>query len=126
MSGLPRSGRIALPLSPDWFDRPRQRVDYAEGKEAVTDYEFTEVAHGRTRVKFYPHTGRTHQLRVHAASESGLGMPIAGDRLYGKGLGRGATRLHLHAQKIVFTFPVDGRSYSFESPLPFGRVRDNC
>lgn len=126
LAGLPRSGRIALPLSPDWFDRPRQRVDYAEGKEAVTDYEFTEAAHGCSRVKFYPHTGRTHQLRVHAASESGLGMPIVGDRLYGKGLGRGATRLHLHAQKIVFTFPVDNRIYSFESPLPFGRVRDNC
>lgn len=114
---IPQRGRIALPLSPDWLDRPRQRVDLDKGKEAVTEYEFTEVLDGRSRVIFHPLTGRTHQLRVHAASEQGLGMPIVGDRLYGKRSGHSAGRLHLHAQKIEFTFPLDGHHYSFEVPV---------
>ncbi|MDE6036871.1 MAG: RNA pseudouridine synthase, partial [Duncaniella sp.] len=71
----PVSGCIDLPLSPDWLDRPRQRVDADSGKDAVTDYEFISASDGRSRVIFHPHTGRTHQLRVHAASLSGLGMP---------------------------------------------------
>lgn len=117
--GLPQRGCIEVPLSPDWLDRPRQRVDFESGKEAVTYYEFTGVSEGRSRVLFHPLTGRTHQLRVHAASSHGLGMPIAGDRLYGKKGNQGAGRLLLHARKLVFTFPVDGRTYSFESSLPF-------
>lgn len=117
--GLPQRGCIEVPLSPDWLDRPRQRVDFESGKEAVTYYEFTGVSDGRSRVLFHPLTGRTHQLRVHAASSHGLGMPIAGDRLYGKKGNQGARRLLLHAWKLVFTFPVDGRTYSFESSLPF-------
>ncbi|MDE5584734.1 MAG: RNA pseudouridine synthase [Muribaculaceae bacterium] len=118
-NGLPLDGRIELPLSPDWLDRPRQRVDMEEGKEAVTDYEFTYVSEGRSRVAFHPLTGRTHQLRVHAASKMGLGMPIAGDRLYGINTGKVSDRLLLHAHKMEFTFPVDGRHYSFESSVPF-------
>jgi len=117
--GMSRKGRIELPLAPDWLDRPRQRVTLADGKEAVTDYEFTDVTDDRSRVLFHPLTGRTHQLRVHAASVRGLGMPIAGDRLYGDKSGRALTRLHLHAHKIEFTFPLDGQDYSFESPVPF-------
>ncbi|MBD5184847.1 MAG: RNA pseudouridine synthase [Bacteroidales bacterium] len=117
--GLPEKGVIELPLSPDWLDRPRQRVDFEGGKGAVTEYEFIRVREGRSRVMFHPHTGRTHQLRVHSASESGLGMPIAGDRLYGKRGAAAPSRLLLHAHKIEFTFPLDGGRYSFESPLPF-------
>lgn len=117
--GLPRHGRIDLPLSPDWLDRPRQRVDTRDGKEAVTDYEFTETNEGRSRILFYPLTGRTHQLRVHAASEAGLGMPVAGDPLYGARYGNCRERLHLHALKLEFTFPIDGKHYCFESPDPF-------
>lgn len=117
--GNPRKGRITLPLSPDWFDRPRQRVDFDNGKEAVTDYEFTDACEGRSRVTFHPLTGRTHQLRVHSASENGLGMPIAGDPLYGSDTGHTPSRLLLHARTLEFTFPLDGKSYSFESPLPF-------
>lgn len=127
--GLPRCGRIELPLSPDWFDRPRQRVDFKNGKEAVTDYEFTRVFDGRSRVTFHPHTGRTHQLRVHAASAHGLGMPIAGDRLYATVTTAGPSssgtsptapgRLLLHAHRLEFTFPLDGRRYSFEALLSF-------
>ncbi|MDE7346767.1 MAG: RNA pseudouridine synthase [Muribaculaceae bacterium] len=116
---IPRSGRIELPLSPDWLDRPRQRVDMKEGKEAVTAYEFMEAKEGRSRVTFHPLTGRTHQLRVHAASEMGLGMPIIGDRLYGMNVGKAPDRLLLHAHKIEFNFPIDVQNYSFESPVPF-------
>ncbi|MDE6523779.1 MAG: RNA pseudouridine synthase [Muribaculaceae bacterium] len=117
--GISRSGRIELPLTPDWLDRPRQRVDMKEGKEAATDYEFIEVNEGRSRVTFHPLTGRTHQLRVHAASEMGLGMPIVDDRLYGMNTGNATDRLLLHAHKIEFTFPIDRQNYTFQSPVPF-------
>lgn len=117
--GISRQGQINLPISPDWLDRPRQRIDPEDGKEAVTDYEFTDTSEGRSRVVFRPLTGRTHQLRVHAAAEAGLGMPISGDRLYGNGADKEPDRLHLHALKIEFTFPIDGRQYCFESPSPF-------
>lgn len=119
LQGIARQGRVDLPLSPDWFDRPRQRIDFDGGKSAVTDYEFVGVSEGMSRILFYPLTGRTHQLRVHAASEAGLGMPIAGDRLYGKKQGESSGRLHLHAQKLEFTFPIDGHRYCFESPVQF-------
>ena len=118
MRGIPSHGRIELPLAPDWL-RPRQVVDIKSGKPALTEYEFTDVSEGRTRVKFCPHTGRTHQLRVHAASEMGLDMPIAGDRLYGRRAVGSGERLHLHACRIEFTFPLDGLHYIFESPAPF-------
>lgn len=129
-AGIPRKGRIELPLSPDWLDRPRQRVDFENGKEAVTEYEFVGGSDGCSRVVFHPLTGRTHQLRVHSASNLGLGMPIVGDRLYGTGvlsserlcanmLGNNSERLLLHAQKIEFTFPIDCTPYSFQLPSPF-------
>lgn len=117
--GIPSQGRIELPLAPDWLDRPRQRVDLVNGKPAATDYAFESVADGLSRITFHPLTGRTHQLRVHAASESGLGMPIAGDRLYGHRPAQDAGRLLLHARALEFTFPLDGRAYSFTSPTPF-------
>lgn len=114
-SGLPRRGTICLPLAPDYLDRPRQKIDFERGKEAVTHYEFTGINGGCSRVLFYPQTGRTHQLRVHAASGMGLGMPIAGDSLYGRADRSGAGRLMLHARKLEFTFPIDKRHYYFES-----------
>lgn len=119
LRNIPSEGRIELPLSPDLNDRPRQRVDSEGGKPAVTDYEFNGVSEGRSRVTLHPQTGRTHQLRVHLSSESGLGLPIAGDRLYGCDGGRGAERLLLHAQRLEFTFPIDGKEYIIESPVPF-------
>ncbi|MBD5214710.1 MAG: RluA family pseudouridine synthase [Bacteroidales bacterium] len=117
--GVASSGRIDLALTPDWLDRPRQRVDTGVGKEAVTDYEFVGVERGRSRVIFHPLTGRTHQLRVHSASALGLGMPIVGDRLYGRLGGDSSERLNLHAARIEFTFPLDGEQYVFESIVPF-------
>ena len=93
-------GEISLPLSSDYLNRPCQKVDYENGKEAITLYEVmgeVEVeGQKRTLMKLYPVTGRTHQLRVHCAHPDGLGMPILGDDLYGKH----AKRLYLHAQEI--------------------------
>ena len=117
--GIKKEGRIDLPLSPDLLDRPRQRVDFESGKEAVTEYEFIGKSGGRSRILFHPLTGRTHQLRMHAASEHGLSMPIAGDRLYGRRSVGSTERLRLHARSIEFTFPLDGKHYLFESPEPF-------
>lgn len=115
--GIPSEGRIELPLAPDWLDRPRQRVDFEDGKEAVSDYAFDGVGDGLSRIILRPHTGRTHQLRVHAAA--GLRLPIAGDRLYGRKSSARFARLRLHAHLIEFTFPLDGRRYSFRSQVPF-------
>ncbi|MBD5349197.1 MAG: RNA pseudouridine synthase [Bacteroides sp.] len=120
---VPEKGEISLPISPDFLDRPRQTVDFQNGKEAVSLYEFKEVACNKSRVIFNPLTGRTHQLRVHAASPLGLNMPICGDPLYAPAAGKNAERLHLHAHKIEFDFPVDGKRYSFESPVPFPLIQ---
>lgn len=118
--GHAKQGHISLPLSADWLDRPRQRIDHTGGKEAATDYEFIRVEGSRSRITMRPLTGRTHQLRVHAASADGLGMPISGDRLYGvkNGISTGG-RLYLHARSISFIFPADGREYRFDLPVPF-------
>ena len=78
------SGSIDLPLSPDYDERPRQKVDFKQGKQAHTEYEnVREYADGTADLLLYPHTGRTHQLRVHCAHTLGLGRPILGDLLYG-------------------------------------------
>lgn len=108
-----RKGTIALPLSPDYYDRPRQIVDFENGKKAITRYEVMEtLPNGELEVEFTPVTGRTHQLRVHAAHEKGLGRPIKGDRLYGDANGK---RLHLHAASIEFKHPVSGETVKFSS-----------
>ncbi len=118
INDLSRKGSVNLPIIADIFDRPRQKVDYEHGKEAITEYEFIEVKDGISRVRFNPLTGRTHQLRVHSASAEGLNMPIVGDRIYG--VRKGDTqRLHLHAQRLEFTFPIDNKRYIFESEIPF-------
>ena len=93
-------GEISLPLSSDYLNRPCQKVDYENGKEALTIYEIMGIVElegqPRTLLKLQPITGRTHQLRVHCAHPDGLNMPILGDDLYG----RHAKRLYLHAQEI--------------------------
>ena len=95
------SGKIQLPLRVDLDDRPRQLVDFEYGKNAITDWEIIKKEKGKTKVHFYPITGRTHQLRVHAAHKDGLNTPIVGDDLYGKK----ENRLHLHAEFIEFSHP---------------------
>lgn len=106
---LPASGTIRLPLLPNPFDRPRQMVNREHGKQAITHYEILSVGGGRTRVKFNPQTGRTHQLRVHSAHPEGLGVPILGDNLYGTP----SDRLYLHAEQLEFTHPTTGQPMVF-------------
>ena len=98
-------GVISLPLCPNLHDRPRQMVSFEHGKPAVTRYKVLERKNGKTLIAFYPLTGRTHQLRVHAAHQQGLSCPIVGDELYGKR----ADRLYLHAAELSFTHPVSGK-----------------
>lgn len=112
-------GVISLPLRPDLMDRPRQLVDRDHGKAATTYYNIINVENGRTRVLLVPHTGRTHQLRVHCAHSEGLGLPIAGDQLYGKAFGGREGRLCLHARRLAFIHPATLRQMSFLSPTPF-------
>ncbi|WP_016924276.1 RluA family pseudouridine synthase [Prochlorothrix hollandica] len=81
----PREGLIDLPLGSSATDRPRQRVDFSQGKASQTRFRLLGQTQGYSRVEFQPLTGRTHQLRVHAADPRGLGLPILGDRLYGSG-----------------------------------------
>lgn len=108
-------GTIDLPLRLDIDDRPRQLVCNEHGKAARTHWKVIERKDGRTRIHFYPVTGRTHQLRVHAAHHSGLNCPIVGDDLYGKI----DTRLHLHAAFIKFKHPVTHKMVSFEVDADF-------
>lgn len=111
----PVHGEISLPLRSDPLDRPYQKVDFVNGKEAVTEYRVIEREGDVTRIALFPHTGRTHQLRVHCAHHDGLGVPIVGDRLYGHPGGR----LCLHAEAITFTHPVTGRTMNFERKAEF-------
>ncbi len=99
------SGIIDLPLSPDHANRPLQYVDHEHGKQAITHYYIIERTDTTTRIAFEPHTGRTHQLRVHSAHPAGLACPIIGDPLYG----HKADRLYLHAESIEFTHPMTGQ-----------------
>ncbi|MEZ5059584.1 MAG: RluA family pseudouridine synthase [Saprospiraceae bacterium] len=94
-------GLIDLPLRVDLDDRPRQLVCYEYGKPAQTQWKVLARKDGKTRIHFFPITGRTHQLRVHAAHPKGLNTPIIGDDLYGTK----ANRLHLHAEWIQFRHP---------------------
>lgn len=110
-----KNGNIKLPLRVDLDDRPKQLVDFEHGKNAETIWEVIETKNGKTRVNFYPITGRTHQLRVHAAHKKGLNTPIIGDDLYGKK----ANRLHLHAEYIEFLHPITNKKMSFTVPADF-------
>lgn len=105
-----KEGEIHLPLRGDITDRPRQMVCLENGKKAVTRYKVVEEKNGKTKVHFWPLTGRTHQLRVHSAHKSGLNIPILGDDLYGKA----ADRLHLHAACLEFMHPKTKKWMKFE------------
>ena len=104
------NGFIDLPLRVDLDDRPRQMVCYEYGKTAQTKYEVILRKDNKTLVYFYPITGRTHQLRMHASHRLGLNAPIIGDDLYGKK----ANRLHLHAESLEFTHPKTKELMKFQ------------
>ena len=105
------TGVISLPLRPDPMNRPRQVVDMAHGKRAVTRYEYISDR----LVALWPETGRTHQLRIHCAHPDGLANPIVGDELYGTR----DKRLCLHAAEIWFRHPVTGSEMHFETTPNF-------
>jgi tRNA pseudouridine32 synthase/23S rRNA pseudouridine746 synthase len=111
------AGSIELPLRVDVDDRPRQIFDPVHGKPSRTEWRIDRTALGCTRVLLFPRTGRTHQLRVHAAHPSGLGVAIVGDRLYGEG--EPAERLLLHAESLAFEHPHTRRRICLDSPAPF-------
>jgi tRNA pseudouridine32 synthase/23S rRNA pseudouridine746 synthase len=119
LEGMPRKseGVIELPLAADYDNRPRQKVDYLNGKPAITRYKVIGAVERDGRqcavVCFEPITGRTHQLRVHAAHKDGLDCPIVGDALYGT-LNE---RLMLHASCISFVHPVDKEPVTLEAKL---------
>lgn len=108
-------GTIELPLCPDPLDRPRQIVHYEHGKPAITEFQVIERTDNHTRIAFYPRTGRTHQLRVHAAHPQGLHCPIIGDELYG----RQADRLYLHAETLEFVHPMTGETIKITQKAEF-------
>jgi tRNA pseudouridine32 synthase/23S rRNA pseudouridine746 synthase len=114
-------GTIALPFRLDVDRRPHQIYDPVHGKLGVSGWQVLSRYHDdgapRTRVSFEPQTGRTHQLRVHAAHPAGLGCPIAGDALYGDP--HSAPRLLLHAAELRFVHPRTRAPMSFFSPAPF-------
>ncbi len=107
--------RLSFRLDPD--NRPCQVHDPEQGKPGITRWQRLALAQGRTRVEFIPLTGRTHQLRLHAAHELGLGCPIVGDSLYGNG--RRGDPMLLHAHVLAFDHPATSRRMEFHSPVPF-------
>lgn len=109
-------GTVDLPLCLNPLDCPRQMVHTEHGKPAITDYQVLERLDGkRTRIVFYPRTGRTHQLRIHAAHPLGLHCPIIGDELYGEK----ADRLYLHAEYLEFTHPITGETVRITKEAEF-------
>ena len=110
-------GSIALPLWGDPENRPYQQVNWERGKPSITEFQVIGKEGNCDRVEFLPLTGRTHQLRVHAADVRGLGIPILGDRLYG--CCAVASRLHLHAREISFQHPHLGERLYLKAETPF-------
>ena len=111
------SGTITLPFRLDVENRPFQIYDETHGKMGTTHWKKIAIEDELTRIDFFPITGRTHQLRLHASHPKGLGIPIVGDSFYGSGTGPG--QLKLHAALLAFTHPQSGETLRFESPPPF-------
>ena len=109
-------GTIDLPLASDYMERPCQIVDFENGKRAITEWRVESIINHQSSINqevtllLIPHTGRTHQLRVHCASPLGLNSPIKGDPLYGQR----ADRLHLYAVYLEFTHPATGERMRFQ------------
>ena len=111
-----KDGHIDLPLIVDWPNRPLQHVNFETGKPAQTDWRRMKVEDGTTRMRLYPKTGRSHQLRVHMLE---IGHPILGDPFYAKGSARDFPRLMLHAESLKVRHPDGGKGMLFRAPVPF-------
>lgn len=110
------SGTVDLPLIVDWPNRPKQHVDYENGKAAQTDWKVVRRRDGKTRMRLMPLTGRSHQLRVHMLE---LGHPILGDPFYASGAARDFPRLMLHAESLRLRHPDGGKHHTFKAKCPF-------
>ena len=111
-----KTGTIDLPLGVDWPNRPRQMVDHENGRAATTDWRVMKTGDEETRLKLFPKTGRSHQLRVHCLA---IGHPILGDPLYADGAARTHARLMLHSENVRFRHPDGGSGVNFTAKTPF-------
>ncbi len=114
----PSMGEVDLPLSPDWPNRPKQKIDFCGGKCSLTRYRVLahDAVMNTSRVELEPVTGRTHQLRVHM---SAIGHPIIGDKLYGEEAGGNADQLLLHSRLLGFMHPISGERLTVTCEPPF-------
>jgi len=112
----PATGTVDLPLIVDWPNRPRQIVDHDRGKPAQTDWRVVRATDDESRVRLYPKTGRSHQLRVHMQA---LGHPILGDPFYAEGWARDFPRLMLHSESLRFRHPDGGHTMTFSAKVRF-------
>ncbi|MFG6565234.1 pseudouridine synthase [Sulfitobacter sp. 1A13421] len=116
--GVPaeKSGSVDLPLIVDWPNRPRQMVCHETGKPAQTDWKMVKNDGETARLRLFPRTGRSHQLRVHMLA---LGHPILGDPFYATGPARDFPRLMLHSEELRFNHPQGGASTKVRAKAPF-------
>ncbi len=112
----PKTGTVDLPLIVDWPNRPLQKVDFETGRPAQTDWRVMRYEDRSTRVRLFPKTGRSHQLRIHMRE---IGHPILGDPFYAEGPARDAPRLMLHAESLKLRHPDGGIGMTFRAPVPF-------
>ncbi|MBO6885238.1 MAG: RluA family pseudouridine synthase [Marivita sp.] len=112
----PKTGTVDLPLIVDWPNRPLQKFDHETGKPAVTDWRVMKASDEESRVKLYPQTGRSHQLRVHMLA---LGHPILGDPLYAPETADQYPRMMLHAEELRLRHPDGGEGMKFRVAAPF-------
>lgn len=112
----PDRGHIDLPLCTDWPSRPRQMVDHTNGRPAQTDWQVIDSDEISTRVRLFPLTGRSHQLRVHMLAQ---GCPILGDPIYASGEALAFPRLMLHAESLSIHHPGTGALVTFTATCPF-------
>ncbi len=111
-----KTGTVDLPLNVDWPNRPRQMVDPENGRVALTEWRVMKSGDSETRLRLFPKTGRSHQLRVHCLA---IGHPILGDPLYAEGQAREFSRLMLHSQELRFRHPDGGKGMTFKAKPPF-------
>ncbi|MEJ2031268.1 MAG: pseudouridine synthase, partial [Maritimibacter sp.] len=111
-----KTGTVDLPLIVDWPNRPLQHVDFENGKQAVTDWRVVKYEGETTRMRLFPKTGRSHQLRVHMRE---IGHPILGDPFYATGEARDFPRLMLHAESLKLRHPDGGKGVVFKAKCPF-------
>lgn len=112
----PKTGTVDLPLIVDWPNRPLQKVCHETGKPAQTDWRVQKYGEKETRVRLFPKTGRSHQLRVHMLA---LGHVILGDPLYAEGAAREYERLMLHSEELRLRHPDGGEGMKFRAKTPF-------